>query len=285
MNSVVDQTVAPLGECGTISGGAGLPNPRTQGCCGSLRRAPEASPCSKLIKLGRKKRISQSVRLPQTQYMNIPVEPSILYFGAPVVLISTLNEDATLNVAPMSSAWWLGWNCMLGLGATGHTAHNLQREKECVLNLPSVAQVEAVNRLARTTGSKPVPPHKVAMGYRHEKDKIGIANLSTEPSALVRPDRLAECPVQLEAVLETSRPFGSRPDKDTTAIAFEVRVVRAHVNPSILLDGHENRVDPNKWRPLMMSFCRFYGLGEEVFPSTLAEIPESFYRPVAHMAR
>lgn len=217
--------------------------------------------------------------------MNIPIEPSILYFGTPVVLISTLNEDSTLNVAPMSSAWWLGWNCMLGLGARGHTAQNLSREKECVLNLPSVAQVEAVNRLAKTTGSNPVPPHKVAMGYRHEKDKIGIADLSTEPSALVRPDRVAECPVQLEAVLETSRPFGTRPDKDTTAIAFEVRVVRAHVNPGILLDGHENRVDPNKWRPLMMSFCRFYGLGEEVFPSTLAEIPESSYRPVAHMAR
>ena len=217
--------------------------------------------------------------------MKIPIEPSILYFGTPVVLISTLNEDSTLNVAPMSSAWWLGWNCMLGLGARGHTAQNLSREKECVLNLPSVAQVEAVNRLAKTTGSNPVPPHKVAMGYRHEKDKIGIADLSTEPSALVRPDRVAECPVQLEAVLETSRPFGTRPDKDTTAIAFEVRVVRAHVNPGILLDGHENRVDPNKWRPLMMSFCRFYGLGEEVFPSTLAEIPESSYRPVAHMAR
>lgn len=217
--------------------------------------------------------------------MTIPVEPSILYFGTPVVLISTRNEDGTLNVAPMSSAWWLGWNCMLGLGAKGHTAQNLLREKECVLNLPSVAQVEAVNRLAKTTGSDPVPPHKVAMGYRHEKDKIGIAGLTTSPSDLVQPERVAECPVQLEAVLETSRPFGTRPDKDTTAIAFEVRVVRAHVETGILLDGHKDRVDPNRWRPLIMSFCRFYGLGEEVFASTLAEIPESSYRPVASMRR
>ena len=217
--------------------------------------------------------------------MNISVEPSILYFGTPVVLISTLNEDASLNIAPMSSAWWLGWNCMLGLGAKGHTAQNLLREKECVLNLPSVAQVEAVNRLAKTTGSNPVPPHKVAMGYRHEKDKLGISDLTAQSSDLVRPGRVAECPVQLEAVLETSRPFGTRPDKDTTAIAFEVRVVRAHLDPAILLDGHKNRVDPNKWRPLMMSFCRFYGLGEEVFASTLAEIPETSYRPVAHMTR
>jgi len=217
--------------------------------------------------------------------MKIPIEPSILYFGTPVVLISTLNGDASLNVAPMSSAWWLGWNCMLGLGAKGHTAQNLLREKECVLNLPSVDQVAAVNRLARTTGSDPVPPHKVAMGYRHEKDKIGMAKLTTEPSESVRPARIAQCPVQLEAVLETVRPFGTRPDKDPTALAFEVRVVKAHIDPCLLVEGVEDRVDPNKWRPLMMSFCRFYGLGAEIFESTLAEIPESSYRPVAHMTR
>jgi flavin reductase (DIM6/NTAB) family NADH-FMN oxidoreductase RutF len=217
--------------------------------------------------------------------MKIQVEPSILYFGTPVVLISTLNDDASLNVAPMSSAWWLGWNCMLGLGGKGHTAQNLLREKECVLNLPSVDQVAAVNRLARTTGSNPVPPHKVAMGYRHEKNKVGIATLTTEPSQLVRPARIVECPVQLEAVLETVRPFGTRPDKDPTAFAFEVRIVRAHIDPHLLVEGTKDRVDPDKWRPLIMSFCRFYGLGEEIFESTLAKITESSYRPVAHMTR
>ena len=40
---------------------------------------------------------------------------SILYFGTPVVLISTRNEDGTTNVAPMSSAWFLGWGSMIGL--------------------------------------------------------------------------------------------------------------------------------------------------------------------------
>jgi flavin reductase (DIM6/NTAB) family NADH-FMN oxidoreductase RutF len=37
--------------------------------------------------------------------MHIPVEPSILYFGPPVLLISTRNHDGTTNIAPMSSAW------------------------------------------------------------------------------------------------------------------------------------------------------------------------------------
>ena len=217
--------------------------------------------------------------------MHINVEPSILYFGTPVVLISSLNEDGTPNVAPMSSAWWLGWNCMLGLGARSHTAQNLMREKECVLNLPSVTTVDAVNRLARLTGSLPVPPHKQAMGYRHEKDKLGVAGLTAAASEMVGAPRICECPVQLEAVLETSRPFGTRPDKATTAFGFEVRVVRAHIDESILMTGYKDRVDPDKWRPLIMSFCQFYGLGENIWPSTLAAIPETSYRPVPHMTR
>jgi flavin reductase (DIM6/NTAB) family NADH-FMN oxidoreductase RutF len=217
--------------------------------------------------------------------MHISVAPSILYFGTPVVLISTRNLDGTTNVAPMSSAWWLGWNCMLGLGARSHTAQNLVREKECVLNLPSITEVAAVNRLARLTGSDPVPPHKVAMGYRHEKDKLGVAGLSATASDLVSALRVSECPVQLEAVLESTHPFGNRPDKASNALAFEVRIVRAHIEEGILMDGAGDRIDPDKWRPLMMSFCRFYGLGEELWRSTLAEIPEAAYRPVPQMTR
>jgi flavin reductase (DIM6/NTAB) family NADH-FMN oxidoreductase RutF len=217
--------------------------------------------------------------------MHLRVEPSILYFGTPVVLVSTLNEDRTPNLAPMSSAWWLGWNCMLGLGAKGHTAQNLLRERECVLNLPSVAQVEAVNRLAKLTGANPVPPHKKAMGYRHEKNKLGIAGLTASPSELVAPPRIEECPVQLEAVLETWHPFGHRPDKSPTALAFELRIVRAHVDETLLALEKRNHIDPDRWRPLLMSFCQFYGLGGRLTHSILTEIPEEMYRPVPGMTR
>ncbi len=150
--------------------------------------------------------------------MHLQIEPSILYFGTPVVLISTLNEDGTANLAPMSSAWWLGWNCMLGLGAKAHTTENLLRERECVPHLPAVEQVGAVNRLAKVTGSDPIPPHKQAMGYKHQKDKLGAAGLTAVSSGLVRAPQVRECPVQLEAIVETTRPFGTRPDKPTTAL-------------------------------------------------------------------
>ena len=75
-------------------------------------------------------------------------EPAILYFGTPVVLVSTTNEDGSYNLAPMSSAWWLGWRCMLGFGARSKTPQNMRRTSDCVLNLPSADLVASVNRLA-----------------------------------------------------------------------------------------------------------------------------------------
>jgi len=212
--------------------------------------------------------------------MHRSIEPAILYFGTPVVLVSSLNEDGSPNVAPISSAWWLGWNCMLGFGARSQTPANLLRQGECVLNLPSVDQVSAVDRLARTTGSNPVPPHKVAMGYRHEADKLAVAGLTAQASDLVRPPRIAECPVQLEAVVTASHPFeDGDPARRGKLVGIEVKIVRVHLEESLLVDGTDDRIDPEKWRPLIMSFCQFFGLGGKVHPSRLAEIPESLYRP------
>src|SRR5215469_946910 len=106
--------------------------------------------------------------------MHKTIEPTILYLGTPVVLISTVNEDGTFNLAPMSSAFWLGWRCMLGLDALSKTTQNLLRTHECVLNLPSDAEVAAVNRLARTTGSNPVPEMKLHRGYHYQKEKFRV---------------------------------------------------------------------------------------------------------------
>lgn len=206
-------------------------------------------------------------------------EPSILYFGTPVVLISSENEDGSPNLAPMSSAFWLGWRCILGLNATSKTTVNMIRTGQCVLNLPSVDNVAAVNRLACLTGSNPVPAVKLARGYTHEKKKFETAGLTAVPSLTVVPPRVLECPVQMEAVVAAKHDLMEDDDVARGKIVtFEVRVTRVHIHPDILMNGLSNRVDPNKWRPLMMSFQRYYGLGEEVHESTLAKIPEDIYR-------
>ena len=52
------------------------------------------------------------------------IEPKILYFGTPVALISSQNEDGSTNLAPISSFWALGWTAMLGLLDETKTADN-----------------------------------------------------------------------------------------------------------------------------------------------------------------
>lgn len=215
--------------------------------------------------------------------MHHVIEPSIHYWGTPVVLISTLNEDGSTNLAPMSSAWWLGWSCMLGLDASSKTTENLRRAKECVLNLPSDSMAEAVNRLALTTGSQPVPVHKKLLGYRHAPDKFEAAGLTPKPSSLVAPQRAHECPVQLEAVVEDVRPFARGDARmGVPTVCVELRIVKVHAHPDLLMQGHAHRIDPDQWHPLLMSFREFYGRGERLQKSRLGRGPEEAYAPWKH---
>ena len=201
--------------------------------------------------------------------MHRTIEPKILYLGTPVVLVSTLNEDDTANLAPMSSAWWLGMSCMLGLGRCGKTFENLERTRELVLNLPSADMVAAVDKLALTTGKNPMPEYKTKMNFRHVTDKFAHSDLTAEASETVRPPRVAECPVQLEAVVENIHQLGAATDFNA---AVEARVIRVHVDEKILNAEKRHHIDPDKWNPLIMNFLEFYGLGGNVHPSRLAEV-------------
>ncbi|HEX2144969.1 MAG TPA: flavin reductase family protein [Glycomyces sp.] len=196
--------------------------------------------------------------------MHVNLGLKVLYFGTPVVLISTRNEDGTANLAPMSSAWWLGQRCMLGMGDRSKTTVNLLRERECVLNLASSDLAAEVDRLAPLTGVDPVPERKVVKGYRFEPDKFGAAGLTEQSSESVKAPRVAECPIQLECRLVTAHSF------DSSATAFEVEVVEAHVEQRLVIPGTDY-IDPVAWDPLIMKFCEFFGGAEQVRPSALAE--------------
>jgi flavin reductase (DIM6/NTAB) family NADH-FMN oxidoreductase RutF len=208
-----------------------------------------------------------------------PRYPSILYFGTPVILVSTRNADGTLNIAPLSSIFWLGWRCVIGVGPTSRTTENILREGDCVVNMPSEDMVDAVDRLALTTGSDPVPETKARRGYVHCADKFARAGLTPARAETVRAPRIAECPVQFETRLVAARRFGEgEPEMAGAPYLFELRVTRVWLDDAILAAGASDRVDPLKWRPLMMSFQRFFGLGAEAAPSRLATIPEHMYR-------
>ncbi|MER7170420.1 flavin reductase family protein [Streptomyces mesophilus] len=189
---------------------------------------------------------------------HVRISPSILYFGTPVALLTTENPDGTDNLAPISSAWALGHTLVLGIGAESRTAANLADRPELAVSLPSPHQWASVERLAPLTGAHPVPAAKRAV-YRHEPDKFGAAGLSRLPSQAVRPARVAECPLHLEARVRSLRPGG--PDDHFRIV--ECEVVRVHAAPSIVVPGTEH-IDPSRWSPLLYNFRHYFGLGPEL---------------------
>ena len=206
------------------------------------------------------------------------IDPAIFYFGTPVVLLSTIAADGTTNLAPMSSVFWLGNRAVLGMGSRSQTARNLLETGECVLNLPSVDQVDAVDRLALTTGRPEVNESKRHVGYRFEDDKFGRAGLTPVPSMSVSAPRAQECPVHLEGRVSAHYPLPASEHGHPSAYLFEVEISRVHVSPAVRDPTRSNHIDPDRWRPLIMSFQKFYGLGPQVHESRLSTIDENWYR-------
>jgi len=192
----------------------------------------------------------------------IRIEPGILYYGTPVALITTLNADGTPNISPMSSSFALGDRVVLGMAETGQGLNNLRRTGECVINLPSQALWPAVEKLAPTTGNPLVPEYKRSLGYRHVPDKFGCAGLTPLPSQCVRPPRIAECPLQLEArlvIAHQARTEDAREPSPDFCI-LETRVVRTHAHRDIVIEGTQH-IDTARWRPLLYVFRHYFGTG------------------------
>ncbi|WP_188592894.1 flavin reductase family protein [Paenibacillus silvae] len=184
------------------------------------------------------------------------INPSILYYGTPVIILSTLNKDGSTNLSPLSSSWALGDCLVLGVGTQGKGYENLCRHPECVINLPDASMWQNVEALGRTTGSFPVPEVKRQMGYAFCQDKFTAAGLTSQHSIQVAPDKIAECPLQIEAVVQHIR----LPEHTPFMAIVEVKAVKVHAHTRLI--SEINRVDPEQWHPLIYNFRHYYGLGE-----------------------
>jgi flavin reductase (DIM6/NTAB) family NADH-FMN oxidoreductase RutF len=195
------------------------------------------------------------------------IEPKILYFGTPIAIVSSLNEDGTTNLSPISSFWALGWTMTLGVLNDAKMAENLGRHKECVLNLPAPSMWKTVEKLAPLTGKDPVSQEK-ARQFRTEKDKFAAAGLSRLDSELVRPARVRECPMQMEArVLSMHELGGSKVAELGGGLAAIVEILRVHAAEEFLIEGSDH-VDPDKWSPLVYNFRHYYNLSDEELGKT-----------------
>lgn len=199
------------------------------------------------------------------------VSPKILYFGTPVAIVSSANEDGSTNLAPISSFWALGWTIVLGLLRDTKTLENLENNPDCVVNLPSPELWHQVELLAPLTGLNPVPEEKSGK-FRYEADKFTAAGLTPIASEQVSVPRVKECPAQLECRVKKIHSLaGDKRLQDLTGgAAVEVEVLRVHLREDFVMK--ENYVDPQQWRPLIYNFRHYFGLGEELGKTFRAEI-------------
>jgi flavin reductase (DIM6/NTAB) family NADH-FMN oxidoreductase RutF len=185
------------------------------------------------------------------------VRPRVLYTGTPVFLIATENADGSVNLAPASSYWALGQMLVLGIESDGQTIENLKHRPGLTVNFPSPELWPAVERLAQATGRLDIPAAKVER-YRHVADKFALAGLHPEASDFITPPRVAECALQFEARVRRLT-AGIEPGY----FMVEAEVVRVHADPRILIAGTD-RIDPQRWNPIIFSFRQYFELGRSL---------------------
>jgi flavin reductase (DIM6/NTAB) family NADH-FMN oxidoreductase RutF len=193
----------------------------------------------------------------------IEIRPKILYYGTPVALLCSENDDATFNLAPISSSWALGYTVVFGLGMSGQTAANLLERPELTINFPSPEMVNSVERLAPLTGRDPVPEEKRGQ-FRTERHKFEAAGLTATPSTDVLPPRVAECPLQFEARVVQMRSL-----KAESAYVFEARVFRVYAHDAIV--EPPAHIDVSQWHPLLYVYRHYFGRGANLGATFRAE--------------
>ncbi|MEC1434832.1 flavin reductase family protein [Bacillus spizizenii] len=186
------------------------------------------------------------------------IKPKIMYYGTSTFLLTTLNEDGTTNISPMSSSWALGNYIVLGVGLGGKAIENLERHKECVINLPGPELWENVERISSYSGKKNIPPLKKQLGFTYKKEKYESAGLTPLQSKTVAPTRIKECPIQIEAEVKHIR----FPEYEPSFAIVETQALHFHAKESIILN--ENHINPSKWSPLIYNFRHYFGLGREI---------------------
>lgn len=186
------------------------------------------------------------------------IQPKILYYGTPVILLNTLNEDGSTNISPISSSWALGDSIIIGIGTNGKAFENLQRHFECVINIPNPELWKNVEALASFTGKKQVPLEKLAQGFTFKTEKYQVSELTSIHSISVKPSRIAECPIQIEAEVKHMR----IPDYSPFFAIVETKSMHVHAHENILIENSEH-INPAKWSPLIYNFRHYYSLGEK----------------------
>lgn len=156
----------------------------------------------------------------------------------PIAWVTTVSPDGAVNLAPFSYFNAVSSTPPVIMFCVGRrkgerkdTSRNILETGEFCVNVATVSLAEAVTRSAAD--------------WPADVSEVEACGLTTTPSEVVRPPRIAESPVALECVLVKAL---EEEDFGTTVIFG--RIERIHVAESVLADGDALACDPARLAPL-----------------------------------
>lgn len=180
----------------------------------------------------------------------------------PIAFVSTISAEGEVNLSPFSFFNVFSSNPSTLIFSPAnrvrdntqkHTLYNVREVAECVVNICDYAVVEQMS-LASTEYERGV----------NEFVKAGLTELKSD---LVRPPRVAECPVSLECVVEQIIAIGDSNGGGNLVIC---RVVQAHFRQDILLENGPG-IDPHKFDAVARLGGDWYA---RMVPESLFEVPK-----------
>lgn len=146
----------------------------------------------------------------------------------PIAWVSTVSTDGIVNLAPHS---FYTVACarppIVQFSSVGRkdTLHNVLATGEFVVNLAPAALLDQVNNSAAR--------------FAPDDSEVEALGIRMEPSATVRPPRVAASPVSIECTVHSTTELG-----DSTVVLGDVRMIS--VAEEVLVDGHPDfsRLDP-----------------------------------------
>jgi flavin reductase (DIM6/NTAB) family NADH-FMN oxidoreductase RutF len=156
----------------------------------------------------------------------------------PIAFISTISESGSFNLAPFSFFNAISSNPpTVAISIARNTPSkpkdtlaNIEATGEFVINIVVESISEAMN--------------KTAAEYPAETNEFEIAGLTPAPSAMIKPPRVLESPVNLECQLNQVIAIGQNETESGLVLA---EVVAIHLDEKIITD---NRVDPRKLKAI-----------------------------------
>ena len=150
--------------------------------------------------------------------MKQPIKTSEAFFPMPVLLISTYNEDGSIDV--MNAAWGTMMDrdhVALNLTETHKTVDNIKQRKGFVIHIADAAHVVEADWFGVVSGRK-------------EKDKFAKSGLTATKSSLVDAPIINELPIAVECEFIEYQ-------SDETGLGVIGKVLQTSVESNLIKDG------------------------------------------------